>query len=245
MPNILWPTNAIIDTILKSNDIHVWCVNLLQPEPVLTKLTSLLNNDERERANRFMFAKHKNAFTVARGVLRLILGKYLQQSPESIEFAYAHYGKPYLPDNKLFFNLSHSNELAVYALCHTEMMGIDIEYVPKPIEHDALVTRFFSQYEIQQFRKLTPEQKQLGFFSGWTRKEAFIKAVGQGLSYPLDEFSVILTPEVEPLLFMSGDAAVPQTEWSLYSLNPAIDYVAAIAIQQSKSNLYCGQWECL
>ncbi len=194
-------------------------------------MRGLLSTDEQRRADRFHFAHHRQRFTIARGVLRSLLGHYLGHTPEAVRFRLGPYGKPALPDPaRLFFNLSHSHDLALVAVTEAGQVGIDVEKVRPMVDADQLADRYFSPRETARLRALTEEVRLASFFRCWTRKEAYIKATGLGMSFPLDQFEVTLAPD-EPaqLLHVEGDPAATR-RWSMHHLAPVDDYVAALAI---------------
>jgi 4'-phosphopantetheinyl transferase len=171
--------------------------------------------------------RDRDHFIVARGVLRELLGRYLKRSPVEVPLCYGDYGKPELSKDKLKgsirFNLSHSNGLAVYAFASEREVGIDLELVRPAFAVDGIASRFFSDQEVLDLHKLPLEMRAEGFFLCWTRKEAYVKARGQGLQIPLKNFSVTLTPK-EPAELKSVDGA----RWTLRSFRPAPGYVAAV-----------------
>jgi len=202
-------------------------------------LQALLSQDERDRADRFVFDRDRHAYMAARSALRTLLGQYLGCPPHQVAFAYGPHGKPFLSgQSRLRFNLSHSGSMALCAFTYEHEIGADIEYVDENVNDEAIAKRFFSRDEVAALMSYEPDQRPNVFFSIWTRKEAFIKALGEGLTHPLDTFTVSAAPEVGnvPLLSVpvreSPCSSVPNPNWSLYSLPvPAQDYVAAVAVQ--------------
>ncbi|SRR5579883_299816 len=181
----------------------------------------LLSLDERARAAGFRFDHHRNRYIACRSMLRVILAGYLETDPRGIEFAYNPNGKPFVPG--LFFNVSHSAGFALYAVSRTREVGVDIERIDPKFAAGQIPERFFSPLEVRTLRAL-PEHLQLeAFFRCWTRKEAFVKAVGLGLSMPLASFDVTLAPG-EPARFLRGGDG-----WELESLDPVSGYAAAVA----------------
>jgi len=164
----------------------------------------------------------------ARGLLRVLLGGYLQQTPEGLEFSYGQHGKPALSGGNassgLCFNLSHSSGLVVYAIARGRNLGIDVEHVRPDSAGEDIAERYFSAREMRDLRGLPPEARVHGFFRCWTRKEAYLKATGMGLRIPLDSFAVSLAPG-QPAEFLSG----VDPQWHLAAHNPAEGYAAAVA----------------
>lgn len=210
---------------LSSEEVHVWRTRLDQPAELQENYLRTLAEDERVRANRFHFEQHRRHFVVARGFLRVLLARYLDTTPPAVRFAYGPYGKPLLAgESSLRFNASHSGEWAVYAFVQDHEVGIDVEQIKKDFETEGIAERFFSAGEVQTLNALAEAEKPAAFFRCWTRKEAYIKAIGSGLSHPLDSFDVTLAPG-EP-------AALSRVEelWTLFDLDVAPGYAAALAV---------------
>jgi 4'-phosphopantetheinyl transferase len=224
--------------LLPAQNIHLWQASLLQSQSCLAWLVQTLSPDEHARAQRFHFERDRRRFMIGRGVLRDILARYLDRDARQITFAYTERGKPYLPAESsmpdIFFNLAHSNELAIYAIASKQDVGVDLEYIHPVPELDQIAAHFFSAAEYQAIRSLSEDQKQLGFFNCWTRKEAYLKALGDGLSKPLDQFEVSLAPaDPARLLHVMGDDQEAQ-RWSLLALGfDQNDYVGSLAIRNS------------
>ncbi len=222
----------------------VWWVHLEQNVPQINDLAALLPPDEQERAARFHFEMHRRHFIVAHGMLRLILAYYLNCQPEQIEFSYNAAGKPALATGEgLRFNLSHSHEMALVAVTDGREVGVDIEFVRPLDDIDRLAASTFSAYEVAAWGQLPQIQQHEGFFNCWTRKEAFIKALGQGLLYPLDQFDVSLEPgKPARLLHIAGD---PQAvmHWSLCDLNLTKPYIAALVVEGQGWSLTSWKWD--
>lgn len=215
---------------------------------MVQQLAETLAPDERQRAERFHFERDRRRFIVGRGVLRRILGRYLALEPNRLQFCYGPWGKPALAgisttqEGQFCFNLAHSQSLALYAVTCERELGVDIEYIRAVPEAEQIAARFFSAQENTVLRSLPPQQKQEAFFNCWTRKEAYIKAIGDGLAQPLAEFDVSLTPgEPASLLRISGDTQAA-AGWSIQALTPAPGYVAALAVKGHDWQLKCWQW---
>ena len=232
--------------ILASNAVHVWRASLHVSTSYLNTLEGTLTADERARAERFYFQKHRERFIAGRGLLRNILSRYLDKAPDQLRFCYNSYGKPSLTKEtgaeELSFNLSHSHEMALYAVTRRREIGIDIEYFRPDVEAEKLAERFFSPREAAVLRALPEHLRKEGFFNCWTRKEAYIKAEGEGMSIPLSAFDVSLTPG-EPVALLRGQKHPQETSrWSLQALNPAPGYAAALAVKGHDWELKCWQW---
>jgi len=208
--------------------VEVWGIWLDATEPMLTYYSSILSIDERNRAERSSLEKLKRSYTLARGALRLLLGHYLGCFPNEIKLTSGPKGKPALqPPSRLKFNASHSGQLALYALTLDCDMGIDVEKTRELDDPESIAARFFSAAELTELRSLTPDEKALAFFRCWTRKEAYVKAIGDGLAMPLNGFQVTLLPGA-PARFIqisTGHAS----DWTLEHLELAPGYVGALA----------------
>ncbi len=222
-------------TQIEKGAVHIWRANLDLPTHDFRHLEEKLSIDEKIRAERLRFERDRNRFIVSSGILRTILGYYLDAEPDEIRLRYENRGKPRLGDafhhTGIHFNLSHSEGLALYIFTRDHEAGIDIERIRDIPEMDKIVEQFFSKRERDVFRKLPERQKRKAFFNGWTCKEAFIKATGDGLSHPLDKFDVSLVPgEPAKLLSIEGDSR-EASQWSIQHLKLAPNYVGALAVK--------------
>jgi 4'-phosphopantetheinyl transferase len=236
------------DFKLSQNDVHVWCASLLQPAHVIRQMSTLLSSDEQERASRYRFENLQRSFIVARGVLRLLLARYADFRPRDLVFTYLAAGKPQLskqPALPVFFNLSHSHELVLYAFSRTPNVGIDIEHV-RPIDDMELIAeRNFSAHEAVELKTLSPEKISEGFFNCWTRKEAYIKAIGNGISFPLGEFDVSLVPGESAKLLSIHGSVLEAERWTMAGLHPAAGYTAALVVEGNVANTVYREWNRL
>ena len=185
-----------------------------------------LSHDERERASRLSRAEVRDRFIVARAGLRKLLGRCLARNPGELEFAYADQGKPYLDGSQLFFNLSHSGDVAVYAITQGRNVGVDVEYVGRKVARDQVTRRFYATEEAAVIEAAAEVDRDRVFFSIWTLKEAFLKARGHGLSVSLDSFAV--RPGCEASLLRLDSDPDATAEWKLVSVEIDDDYVAAV-----------------
>ena len=209
---------------LPKNEVHIWRAWLDADAQGLSRLREFLSKDEISRANRFIFPRDRNHFIVARGRLRELLGMYLRRDPQSSRFLVGKFGKPALMDeNDLRFNLTHSHGLAVYGFAMNRELGIDVEKIRPDFGGEEIAERYFSETEQQELRELPVEVRATAFFLCWTRKEAYIKARGDGLQIPLASFDVSLSPG-KPETLRSSDSQ----RWSLLSFTPTPGYAAAI-----------------
>ena len=189
---------------LNPKEVHIWTIPL-DRIPSSGDLYQYLSEDEIKRAERFHFDRHRRRFAVSHNALRVILARYIDVHPTGIEFGHTSHGKPWLAgfykESGIFFNLTHSHELGIAAVTLEGEVGIDVEYVKEIGDIDGIATRFFSPVEQDAYLDLSDTDRITGFYNCWTRKEAFIKAIGEGLSHPLDQFDVTLTPG-EPARFL-------------------------------------------
>ncbi len=234
---------------LRHEDVHVWRVALDSDRRTYENYWTALAPDEKARAERYHFARDRDRFVVARGVLRTILGRYLSLSPQNVRFSYTEYGKPYLPfdlaPSDITFNLTHSHGLAVLAVARARQIGVDLEYVRPDLASESIAERFFARAEVTTLLSQPPLLRTEAFFHCWTRKEAFIKAIGEGLSYPLDQFTVAFTPESPPALLEIRGSAKEARRWALFDLAPGEGYVGALAVQRKDTTprLQLWQWQ--
>jgi len=229
---------------LGSGEVHVWRVDLEQTGNIVERFRTTLDADELQRAGRFYFERHRRAFVVGRGFLRDVLGRYLQSQPELLKFTYGAYGKPALngehKDTKLRFNMSHSHNVGLLAITEGYIVGVDVEHVRADFATEDIARRFFSRCEVDVFNTLAKEEQVAAFFRCWTRKEAFIKATGKGLSQALDGFDVTLGPGVNAeLLRVEDDDA---SRWSLCDIDVGPDYAAALAVEGTVTNIRLWQF---
>lgn len=218
---------------LQPGDVHVWRLVLDVPvEPFL----ELLQPDEIDRANRFHFEKDRKHFTIARGFLRVLLGRYLQSDPKRVVFFYGAYGKPALErEGSLRFNMSHSGGMALYAFTEGREIGVDVEHVRADFTSDDIARRFFSPSEVESLCRLPGEERVAGFFRCWTRKEAYIKATGRGLSQALDGFDVTLGPGELAALLRNDDGT--HERWTMADVEVGPGYAGALAVEGSITNI--------
>ncbi len=238
---------ALAELKLSRDDVHVWQASLDQPTERLQQLAKTLSNDEQERAKRFYFEQDRQRFIAGRGILRTILGRYLSLEPKELQFCYSHRGKPALAlatpnaDRRVQFNLSHSQGLVIYAVTDDRRVGIDIEHIRPFPDAEQLAQRFFCAREYAVIRELPASQKLVAFFNGWTRKEAYLKAVGDGLA-GLEQVEVSLGIGEPPRLLSIAGESLPVDQWSLLDVTPAEDYVATLAVEGYGWHLGCWQW---
>jgi 4'-phosphopantetheinyl transferase len=226
-------------TTLPEDEVHLWRVDLatVAPGQAEQRWQQLLSADESARAARFHFSKDRQYFTATRALLRMILGSYVGCNPKELVLRYSEKEKPSLAptstpsETQVEFNVSHSGDLALLAFSRGRALGVDVEQLRENFDHAAIARRFFSEQEQRQLAELPPSERYHGFFRCWTRKEAYVKAQGTGLSLPLDQFDVSLKPgELNALLSTRPDAA-EAGQWSLQEVPARDGYVAALCVR--------------
>lgn len=224
---------------LRPADVHVWVEDLDVGPDRLDRLTAFLSADELERAGRFRFRRDRDRFTAGRGRLRELLGQYLACRPGDVDFRYSAYGKPFITGSAgLRFNVSHSGPRVLFAFCRDAEVGVDVELLRAEAADDLVAERFFAEREVLDLRRLPPALRVRGFLSCWTRKEAYIKARGEGLSLPLQDFEVTLSPNEPPKLVRTAWSPGEPAEWRLHDLSHlCTDAVAALAIRGQPRNI--------
>ena len=212
---------------LEPGAVHVWKIELDQPTE---EFRALLSPDERERAARFRVERGADRYTVGRGALRILLGRYTDAPPASLVFQYNGFGKPELAGSGVCFNLSHSHEIALLAVARGRPVGVDVERIREEVMIDRIADRFFAPAEAQAIAALPYGQQTRAFFNCWTRKEAWIKARGEGLSIPLNSFEVTLRPGEPARLVATRPDEEEASRWILRDLECGPDYVGALAV---------------
>lgn len=209
----------------------------VRPEALRAR-AAVLSDEEGDRARRFVFDRDRRRYIVARGVLRELLGARLGVRPHTIELAYGERGKPALgprlADSGLRFNVSHCEDVAVYAFSSAGDVGVDVEAVRTMPDADDVATRVFSGRENAAYRALDPCDRPLGFFQCWTRKEAFIKALGDGMYYPLDRFDVSLAPGEPAKLLRVEQSPEDRRRWRMTGFSPVPGFVAALVAEDPR-----------
>ena len=184
---------------LSKDHVDIWLCDLKQLSSDINNFYSILSEDERERTDKLKVEDKKQQYIITRGALRQRLGLLTKIDPQDFIFDYLEHGKPVLANNPQFadmtFNVSHSHDLALIAITQEQNIGIDIEKINRELKHDELVSRFFSKVEQTEFQTIPEANRAKAFCACWSRKEAFIKAIGDGVSYGLDTFDVTVDPE--------------------------------------------------
>lgn len=242
---IAWPSPLGLPA-LEANAVHAWVSPLHVPWDERMALAKVLDAAERDRASRFRFPKHRWEFVTARGTLKTVLGRYLDVPADRVRLAYGEKGKPYLvgPEGSLDlrFNLSHSGDFFLIGVAAGRELGIDIERIRADLADDGMARTSFSEPEVAVFRALAAHQREQAFFACWSRKEAFIKATGEGVSYGLQDFDVTLGPEEEPRLLGCRKDAAAVSRWKLRALDPVPGYAAALVAEGHDWRVECFHW---
>ena len=224
---------ANVPFLLRKEAVHLWKYDLSISVEKVNEYLNILSNDEINRANRFRFEKDRTHFIATRGALRILLGKYLNLLPHSIQFTYNDYGKPFFENHlNLQFNVSHSKGIALLAFTYDADIGVDLEPVNRKIDVQKLAARFFSENEAQTVLSLAYKDQFSAFFRCWTRKEAFIKAHGEGLSLALDSFEVSVLKREKVEMRAIRWAMEEMKEWHLFSFEIEKDLMAGLSIRK-------------
>jgi 4'-phosphopantetheinyl transferase len=232
---------AIIDP--PTCEIHIWRAFLDTDVSVVQRLEQLLTQDEQARASRFRFDRDRRRFVVGRGLLRAILAHYLRVDPRELLFAYGTHGKPYLESpftdaQQFCFNMSHSQSFGLYAFAVGAEIGIDVERVTPLADMATIADHFFSAQEKRALHEVPEHEATERFYEIWTKKEAYIKAIGKGLSHRLDQFTVTLGLYRENAITeVAGDPDAPN-RWWLQRIEPASGYLGAFCIAGRNRRIY-------
>lgn len=222
---------------LSSSDVDIWCVKLHSFSTHVLALSGFLSSEEKNRSEKFRFDRDKLRSVVSRGILRLILSEYLEQPPAQIKINSGSQGKPALfgqeNGHTLQFNLSHSHETVLYGITRIGEIGVDVEKVREVPDFEKIIGQFFSPRERVAFEELSPAQKMRAFFTCWSRKEAFMKAKGDGFSLPLDQFDVSILPDQPAALLATRWDPLEVNHWSLSDIWIDENHAAAMAVHTS------------
>ena len=240
-----WPYSPA-DLRLTGDEIHVWCAALDELAPGLSSFAETLSSSECDRAERFRFERDRTRFIIRHGLLRMLLGRYLDIEPARLSFNCEPRGKPVLSGlasgQTLHFNLSHSDGVALFGFARLFPLGVDIERIRSVPEADEIAAKFFSTRESAVLNAAAVEQKLESFFNCWTRKEAYLKATGEGIADALPLIEVSIAPDQPAqLLSIAGDTQAA-SGWSLHAFMPLPGFVGAMAVKQSDVKLACWQW---
>ena len=245
MTDIIWnhPPQTLT---LSSQDIHIWRANLDLPIEQIERFLETLSADEKIRAERFHFERHRNFFIAARGILREILSRYSELKPEEWRFNYGTRGKPEIAEScgvkNLEFNVSHSEEIALYGITRASKIGVDIEKIRSLDDAEKIAQRFFLPQEFLWLSKLSPAEKKAAFFSLWTCKEAYLKAIGEGLAFGLDQFEIGFSTDGLPKIISIQGNKEAGKYWFLQQFNPVLGYVGSVAVKVDNPGFNYWEW---
>jgi len=230
---------------LNRGEVHIWRLWLdILPREV-ESLQAALSKSETERAEKFHFQKDRNRFVAAHSYTRWILGRYLKLPPEQILITFNEYGKPELDHinhlGAFKFNLSHSDSVGLFAVTNEMRLGVDVERIMYKDNIEEIAQRFFSAEEVEQLLAQPASQRGEAFFRCWTRKEAYIKAIGGGMSIPLNQFEVTFVSGVPPQIIQIGGDRSEAARWALHHIHPGEEYVGALAVEGQAIELKCFQ----
>ena len=242
----LWQAPAERRPHLQYDEVHVWRASLDVSEEQLLMLGATLSSDEQIRADKYYFKLDRQHFIVARGILRNILSRYLHVNPDEIEFSYTSHGKPLLSHSSegkdISFNLSHSNDLALFAFTLNRKTGVDIEYIRNDFEWRDIGEKFFSSEEKSMLQSISENIRCEKFYTYWTRKEAFLKSTGTGLAVDPRDINVIKRSGQTDWVMQSNQFTGTPEQWSLLDLDPGSDYAAALAVEGKGFKVKCWKW---
>ncbi|MGK7924023.1 MAG: 4'-phosphopantetheinyl transferase superfamily protein [Spirulina sp.] len=214
---------------LPDGEVRVWRCNVKSPPVTVEALEKLLSEEEKTKADRFYFQRDRDRYILGRGLLRVLLGNDLQRDPQSLQFVYSAKGKPFLQGGEAQFNLSHSGDWVVYGVSRDRRIGVDVEQIRPFPEALKLAKRFFCEAEWEKIRGLPSNLTSRAFFTAWTRKEAFLKATGEGI-VGLKDVEVSLLPE-EPAQIYRIEGKIARG-WQLWPLDLGGEYAGAVVVER-------------
>jgi 4'-phosphopantetheinyl transferase len=241
-PRLLWPPGPSGELRVTEDEVHVWAVQLDRDASMIREMANLLDDDERDRASRFRRRVDRDRFIVAHAVLRRVLARYLRKPAQSLRFRRDHFGKPSLAHRTaVTFNMTHGDSVALIAVTTGRPVGVDVERVTPLDDAFDVAETCFAPAERRVLHAVPAGQVSDTFFNCWTRKEAFIKAVGTGLSAPLKAFEVSLEPDMPARLCRVSGSARVAASWTIEALQPAPGYVGALAVR--RTNVRVTTWQ--
>lgn len=239
----LWPAASPSIWQLSQDEVHVWCARLESPAARLGDFERMLVDVERQRAGRFHFDADRQRYIVQHGLLRWLIGRYLGPDGAPARLVINPYGKPSLPGSLLRFNQSASGDVGLFAFAWGREVGVDVERVRLDFEHEQIAQSFFSPAEQVVWQSLPTEERPRAFFHCWTRKEAYLKAYGQGLSLPLGQFDVAFAPGESAGLLAARHAPAEVGRWKFLHLEPVQGYVGALVVEGDGWQAVCRHLE--
>jgi 4'-phosphopantetheinyl transferase len=233
------------DLSLSKDDVYVWCANLNSPDISIGQMAQVLSVDELRRAERFHFLEHRNQFITAHALLRKLLANYTNIEADRISFEYGKNGKPFLSEKfsneKIRFNLSRSNGYAIFAFAYDREIGVDIEYVKEFADMDKVAEQVFSPEDNAVLRSFAKIEKKEAFFTFWSRKEAYLKAIGEGFSSASDTIDISSYTIGGSIFIYSKGDSVAKNCWTIQDLRPLPGFVAASAVEGTGAVHHCWQ----
>jgi 4'-phosphopantetheinyl transferase len=230
----LWPSPPDL-LILPSDELHLWRISVDYVAPNLASLEQLLSKDERARADRFRFSRNREQYIIRRAAMRQILARYVGVEPQQLRFSYGAYGKPSLAGpvdgQDIRFNISHSEDLALCGVTRGRDIGVDIEHIRTDLDISGMTDRCLTSRERETLEQLPMSIRKHAFFVAWSRKEAYVKARGQGLGYPLHRFEVSLCPGEPSVLLSDPEDPLEVLRWRLEDVPADQAYAAAAAVE--------------
>ena len=228
---------------LKSDIVDIWQACLDVDQSIFRQFGSMISTEERQRASRFHFERDRRRFVVSRGILRILLGRYLHTAPDRIQFRYGTEGKPALASDEadVRFNLSHSDSMALFGFTRGREIGIDLEKIRPEVPSQGLAELVFSISELRAWRSLPAHQQPEAFFTNWTRKEAYVKAMGKGMSFPIKNLTIL--PGGSRALIEGTAYRDEAPRWSVNQLDLGSEYAAALAVEGNDWSLRCWSLE--
>ena len=217
--------------------IVVWMAQVSQAHDSLPFLEPFLYLNDKQRAARFRFPEDRARFVLGRGLLRQCLGRYLGQIAATIKLAYTALGRPIFPqDQTIQFSMTHTHDLVAIAVTARAQVGIDLEYMQSPADLSELAGRILSAEDFRIFQTLSSVEKIPAFYRAWTRKEAYLKARGEGISEGLQQVSVAFGPEESAFVIDTRDESAAQ-KWRLHPLPAPVNYLGSIACDNAQKRL--------
>jgi 4'-phosphopantetheinyl transferase len=240
--NCNW-SSAPVDFSLSGDDVHIWCTCLNFPHGLIERMAQILSNDELKRAERFHFRRHRTRFIAAHAFLRKLLAEYANIEAKRITFEYGSNGKPFLSEKfsqeKIRFNLSHSRDYALMAFARNREIGVDLEYIKEFADMYTVAKQVFSSKDNAVLQLLAETERMKAFYTFWTRKEAYLKAIGKGLSAALDTIDISSDSLDESIIVLSEGTTEGQNQWTIQDLNPLAGFAAAFAIEGTGAIHHC------
>jgi 4'-phosphopantetheinyl transferase len=242
-----WLVPVECELLIGDQESHVWRLSLTSSPSNVRRMAELLDPTECSRAGRFRFEKDRRQYILTRGVLRMLLGRYLRRDPSGLNISYSSRGKPFIAGSEnrddLRFSVSHAGDLALLAFSRGRETGVDIESRQRLKNWKSVAERIFSEREKQELNSLTEMMRTVAFYNGWTRKEAYLKATGEGLVDALSGIEVSISPLAPACLrAIHGDVELA-SRWSIYALEPAEGYAAALVVEGGNCGVRLWLWD--